>query len=185
MRRGLNLLYMASGALGALFLLAICTIVLLQVGANLIDAILKVVTGAPIGLIIPSYAEIAGFFLVGATFFSLAYTLRMGGHIRVSLFIQHLEGAKRQGFEIWCLFAAGLLSAYFTYFTFALIADSIEFWDVSPGLIPVPLWIPQMPMALGLLVFTIALFDEFVSVLRGREPVYRDAEEHPHPEDEV
>jgi hypothetical protein len=41
--------------------------------------------------------------------------------------------------------------------------------------VAVPLWLPQMAMALGLLVLTVALVDEFVAVLRGRRPSYQDA----------
>ena len=79
MRRLLDLIYRASGAVAALFLVAICVVVLLQVGANLIDALIKLFGGEPLGLVIPSYAEFAGFFLAGSSFFALAYTLRSAG----------------------------------------------------------------------------------------------------------
>ena len=88
LRRALDALYRLSGALAALFLVAICAIVLLQVGANCIDKIAEWTTGAPIGLVVPSYAEFAGFFLAASSFLALAWTLRHGGHIRVSLFVR-------------------------------------------------------------------------------------------------
>ena len=40
-------------------------------------------------------------------------------------------------------------------------------------MVPVPLWIPQSGMALGLVVLTISLVDEFVIVLRGGRPSYQ------------
>ncbi|MEE8189251.1 MAG: TRAP transporter small permease subunit, partial [Kiloniellales bacterium] len=108
MRGFLNLLYRGSGALAAMFLAAICGIVLLQVGANLIDKLVGWFGGEPPGLLVPSYAEFTGFFLASASFLALAYTLREGGHIRVSLLIQHLSGRRRRAIEIWCLALAGL-----------------------------------------------------------------------------
>ncbi|MFQ5774222.1 MAG: TRAP transporter small permease [Kiloniellaceae bacterium] len=172
MRKSLDLLYQGSGALAALFLVAICGVVLLQVGANLIDKVVGWAGGEPPGLLVPSYAEFTGFFLAASSFLALAYTLRAGGHIRVSLFIQNLSGRRRRGMELWCLLMAGLLCGYFTVFLIRLVLESLEFGDLSPGMVPVPLWIPQTAMALGLIVLTIALIDEFVRVLRGGRPSY-------------
>lgn len=173
MRSILDLLYRGSGALAAFFLAAICGTVLLQVGANLIDKLAVWFGGVPPGLLVPSYAEFTGFFLASASFLALPYTLREGGHIRVSLLIQHLSGRPRRAIELWCLGSAAMLTAYFTWFLIALVFESLEFGDVSPGMVPVPLWIPQSGMALGLVVLTIALVDELVTVLRGGRPSYQ------------
>ena len=175
MRGALDLLYRASGILAAAFLAAIFLVVLLQVVANLIDEIAEWVVGEPIGLVVPSYAEFAGFFLAASSFLALAYTLRAGGHIRVSLIVQHLVGARRRLVELWCSGAAASLSAYFAYFTIRLVHESFEFEDMSFGMIPIPLWLPQTGMALGLVILTIALIDEFVCVLKGKEPSYERA----------
>jgi hypothetical protein len=40
--------------------------------------------------------------------------------------------------------------------------------DVSPGNDATPLWIPQVPMAVGAVIFAIAVIDTFVAELRGR-----------------
>ena len=49
MRKLLDRIYRASGAVAALFLVAICVVVLLQVGANLIDALIKLFGGSRSG----------------------------------------------------------------------------------------------------------------------------------------
>jgi len=175
MRASLDMLYRASGALAAVLLAAIACIVLLQVGANLIDKIVGWAGGTPPGLLIPSYSEFAGFFLAASSFLALAYTLRAGGHIRVSLVIHHLPPRARWGIELWCTAIAGSLTGYFAWYASRLVWDSLRFNDLSPGIVPVPLWIPQTPVALGLTVLTIALADEFVRVLRGGSPTYEDA----------
>jgi TRAP-type C4-dicarboxylate transport system permease small subunit len=178
LRRALDTLYRGSGALAALFLVAICVVVLLQVGANAIDKIAEWTTGEPIGLIVPSYAEFAGFFLAASSFLALAYTLRHGGHVRVSLLVRRATGAPRRALELWCTGAAALLTGYFAYFTLRLMIESWRFDDLSPGLIPVPLWIPQAGVVLGLVILTVALVDEFAVVLRGGEAAYMAAERH-------
>lgn len=171
-RIALDWLYRGSGALAAFFLVAICAIVLLQVGANLIDRVIGWAGGEPPGLLIPSYAEFAGFFLAASSFFALAYSLRRGAHIRVTLVIQHLGERPRHVAELWCILIAGALSGYFAFYVLNLVRESLEFGDVSPGMVPVPLWIPQLAMGLGLVMLTVALIDEFVCVLRGRRPSY-------------
>lgn len=177
MRRLLNFLYRASGVLGAFFLAAICLTVLAQVGARLIDRLALWLLGERIGLIVPSAAEFTGFFLVAAAFLGLAYTLRAGGHIRVSLLIRRLGGRRRRWFEAWCLGSGTLLCGYFAWHAILLVRDSLAFGEMSYGIIAVPLWIPQTGMALGLVVLTIALLDDWVVVLGGRDPSYREAEE--------
>jgi len=176
MRALLDRLYRASGAVAAFFLVAICVVVLLQVGANLVDALIKAFGGEPIGLVIPSYAEFAGFFLAASSFLALAYTLRAGAHIRVELVLQRFGPGARRLAETWCVAVSAAISAYFTWYTVGLVLESIEFGDLSPGIVPVPLWIPQAAMAIGLAVLAIALLDELVSLLRGGAPRYMQAD---------
>lgn len=172
MRRALDRLYRWSGALAAAFLLAICGIVLLQVGANIVDSAATVATGEPLGLMVPSYAEFTGYFLVAASFLALANALRAGSHIRVSLLIRGLGRGPRRLVELWCTAAGAALSAYFTWFAIDMVFDSYRYNDVSPGIIAIPIWIPQSAMAVGLAILVIALLDEFVTLLRGGAPQY-------------
>lgn len=172
MRRALDSLYRLSGAVAAVFLLAICTIVLLQVAANIIDSAAILATGEPIGLVVSSYGEFTGYFLVAASFLALANALRAGSHIRVSLLIRGLPKGPRRLVELWCTAAGAALSGYFAWFAIDMVIDSYRFNDVSPGIVAVPIWIPQTTMAVGLVILVIALADEFVTLLRGGTPDY-------------
>lgn len=175
MRAFLDRLYVASGALAAAFLVAIAVIVLLQVGANLIDAVIKASGGEPYGLLIPSYAEFAGFFLAASSFFALAYTLRHGAHIRVELLVHRFGPRARHWVELWCVAVGAFVSGYFAWYSIALVLESLEFGDPSPGIIAIPLWIPQSGMALGLVVLTVAFLDDLVALLGRRPPSYASA----------
>jgi len=174
LRRGLDFLYAASGAIAGTFLVAIGVVILLQVGGNLIDYVLDRVAGAPIGLLIPSYAEFAGFFLASSTFFALSYTLRAGGHIRVNLIVRGLSPAVRRWTEVGCYGFAAVICAVFSYWAVAQVLESAEFGDVVPGIVRVPLWIPQTSVAAGAVILTIALLDGLVLLLAGRAPTPSD-----------
>ncbi len=169
-------MYAASGAAAAAFLVAICLVVLAQVACNFVDALIKLAGGQPLGLLIPSYAEFAGFFLAAASFLALAHTLRHAAHIRVLLVLQRLPARLRRAAEFWCVAVGAVVSAFFAWYTWLLVAESYEFNDLSPGIVPVPLWIPQAAMALGLTVLAIALGDELARLARGAEPSYAEAE---------
>jgi TRAP-type C4-dicarboxylate transport system permease small subunit len=176
LRKTLDTVYLISGLIAALHLLAIGTVVLLQVLLNIIDGVARWVTGEAIGLLIPSYADFTGFFLIGATFFALPYAFRAGAHIRVTLFLQKLSGTTRMAFELWSLFVAILLGLYLSYYAWNLVAESAAFGDKSVGMVPVPIWIPQTGIAIGATLFTISAIDEYFKVLRGGRASYADTE---------
>ena len=53
------------------------------------------------------------------------------------------------------------------------VYESWTFKEVAQGLIKIPIWIPQMSFVLGVLIFFVAVLDEFVAVLRGGKPAYQ------------
>ena len=167
MRPALDILYRAAGGLAAFFIVAIVAVVFAQVCLNLADKIAAAVTGTGLGLTIPSYADFTGFFLAASTFLALAYTLRAGGHIRVTLLLGRLPERGQRAFEIVVVTIALAMSAYASWYVILLVAESIEFGDRSSGMVSVPLWLPQLPVALGLIILTIALLDELIGLLRG------------------
>jgi TRAP-type C4-dicarboxylate transport system permease small subunit len=172
MRRALDNLYRASGWLAAGFLVAIFLVVLGQVLMNLTNTLVRWTTGQASGFLIPSYAEFAGYFLAAASFLALAYTLKNGAHIRVTLVIQHLPGSVKRVLEIWCAAVASTISGYFTYWAANLTWQSWKFGDVSYGLVAIPLWLPQSALVLGAAALTVALVDELQRVTRGLPPAY-------------
>ncbi|RED49712.1 TRAP-type C4-dicarboxylate transport system permease small subunit [Aestuariispira insulae] len=176
MRSILDMIYKASEYLAAAFLLAIGVMVLAQVGCNIANSLVGWMTGVNGEYAIPSYAEFAGFFLAASSFLALAGTFRAGVHIRVSLVIQNFAGTKRRIVELWCVGLAILMVGFFGWHMLQLVLESLEYMDMSPGLIPVPLWIPQSALALGLLVFLMALLDAFAAVLGGEERAHGDPE---------
>ena len=150
--------------------MAIVALVFAQVCLNLADKIAAALFGIGIGLTIPSYADFTGFFLAASTFLALAYALRAGGHIRVTLLTNRLPSRARRAAEIAVTLLALVMSGYAAWYMGLLLLESLEFGDRSAGMVSVPLWLPQMPVALGLAILTLALADELVCMLRGALP---------------
>lgn len=172
MRKALNSLYQASTVLAACCLVVIASLVVLQVAGRLIDGALVRVGLEPFGLQVPSLAEIAGFLLVGASFMALAGTLRNGDHIRVSILLQAAPGSVARVLNIWTTLVALCLASYFTWHAGWLAVDSYTYNEVSFGIIPIPLVIPQAVMTTGLFVFAVALLDDLIVSLRGQGPSF-------------
>jgi TRAP-type C4-dicarboxylate transport system permease small subunit len=161
MRAALNAVYIGSGLLAGFFLVAIAAMSLTQIGGRLL------------GLPAHSYDEFAGYCMAASSFLGLAWTLRCNEHIRVSLLIGRIKGARRRAMEIVCLALAAGVIGFFAWSSAAMVWTSYVLDDVSQGLVPVKLWIPQSAMALGLMVLVLALVDDLVTEVSGALASYR------------
>lgn len=152
LRTGLDRLYWMGGVLGAFFLVAILLIIVAQMVARWT------------GVLFPGATNYAGYCMAAASFFSLAYALNSGAHIRVSLFLAKLGRWRKWG-EIWCYGVASLTASYFAYYAIEATKWSIKLNDVSQGLDATPLWIPQLAMCAGTVLLALALWDHLVRIL--------------------
>jgi len=170
MRVFLDRLYAVAGGVAALSIILICLVVSAQILLN----ILARIAGPALSYTIPSYADFAGFFLAAASFLGLAYTLRKGAHIRVNLVVQLLPSRPRLWLEVLTLLGGGVISAYGTWYTTVLTSQSWRFGDMSPGIVAIPLWVPQVFMVTGIGLLTLAFFDTAVETWRNGAPVLID-----------
>jgi TRAP-type C4-dicarboxylate transport system permease small subunit len=170
MRRWLDRLYDAAAYLAALFLVG--TLAMVVAG----------VVGRLIGFQIRGTDAYAGYFMAGAGFLALAHTLVRGEHIRVSLVLEHLGARGRRALERWALGAAAVLAIAFAYYSVRLAWQSYTLHDVSTGNDATPLWLPQLAMAAGTVIFAIAFVDEFVRNLSGERRRAKASDEPAHVE---
>ncbi|TAK86436.1 MAG: TRAP transporter small permease [Betaproteobacteria bacterium] len=168
MRRFLDRLYAASGALAAVCLAGIAAVMLLQAGMR------------SAGLLFRGADDIVAWLCAGSAFFALGFTFRHGDLVRVSLLIDRLPARARHRAEIACLAAALAVVGYIAWASCRFVFESWKFGELAQGLIQIPIWIPQMSLVLGALVLAVAVLDDFVTVARGGKPTYRLAEEARH-----
>lgn len=160
LRRSLDTLYLLSGLAGALALVAIGGLILVQV-------VLRQVGG-----LLPGGDDLTAFSMAACAMLPLAYAFRHGAHIRVDLIIGRLRGASRTAMEAVALGLAAAMALLFAWASVDLVSDSIEFEEVAQGMLAVPLWIPQTFMAAGAVVFAVALLDDLAVLLSGGLPSY-------------
>lgn len=172
MRVVLDRVYAGAHWLACAALCVITLMVVVQVGARVVDALLVSAGLRPFGFIIPSLAEFAGFMMVGATFLALASTLKRGVHIRVTVALGLFGPRGHRLLNIIATLGGAVLFTFVAWHGGLLALDAHAFEPVSYGIIPVPLWIPQSVMALGLLVFAIALLDEACETIRSGTPSF-------------
>lgn len=164
-RRALDFLYQASGALAALSLAGICVVMLVQA------------LGREVGFLIRGADDITAWLCAAASFFALGHTFRAGELVRMGLVIDRLGPAARRRAELVALLVTALCAGYMAWAVVAFVYDSWKFDEVAQGLIRIPIWIPQLSLVLGVLIFLVAVLDELSAVLRHRKPAYQVAEE--------
>lgn len=155
LRRLLHLTCGFSGALACVFLFLTGALILSQVVARML------------GGMVPSAIDLAAFCMAASTFLGLAYTFRDRAHIRVLLALHRLPHRGRRIAETFNFAAATLLFGYLAYMLGDMAWVSFDFGDMSIGLVPVPLWIPQTALTFGAGVATAVLFDETCSLVAG------------------
>ena len=165
MRRALDTLYAASGALAALSIAGICLLMLGQA------------FGREVGLLIRGADDITAWLCAAASFFALGHTFRAGELVRMGLAIETLGPRARRRAELVALSVMVLCVGYMAWAAVSFVADSWRFNEVAQGLIKIPIWIPQLSFVLGVLILLVAVVDELVAVLRHQKPAYQIAEE--------
>lgn len=152
----LHRLYLASGLLSAASLVVICGLILAQVVAR------------NLGSTVRDAEEFAAWAMAAAGFFGLPYALHCGSHIRVQVFTRFLSPAAQHVLEVVASAVGLALAAFLAWFCVAFVLESYNFKEVSQGLVPVPMWLPQLPMALGSTLLAVAFAERLVRVLQHR-----------------
>jgi TRAP-type C4-dicarboxylate transport system permease small subunit len=165
MTAALHRLYRASGLLSAASLVLICGLIMAQIIAR------------NLGGTVRDADEFAAWAMAAAGFLGLPYALHCGSHIRVSVVARFVPKSLHQAMEVLATGIALVLSAYLAGYIAVFVFESWRFNEVSQGLVPVPLWLPQLPMVLGSTLLTVAFLERLVCVLRRQRFEIGDGDE--------
>ncbi len=155
MRAALDRLYDVAAWLAAASMIGLLAMVLLSIA------------GRQFGFYVPGTGAYAGYSMAAAGFLALAHTLAHDEHIRVTLVLTLAGTRLRRVLEMVSLLLALLLAALFAFYSVRLAWQSYVFNDISTASDATPLWIPQLAMAVGTIVFAVAFADRLVLELRG------------------
>src|ERR1044072_9225878 len=150
MRRSLDLLYSASGALAALSLAGIFLVMLAQA------------IGREAGVLVRGADDLSAWLTAAAAFFALGHTFRHGELVRMGLAIEALPPQARWWSELAALTVTALFTAWMAWAGVSFVYDSWKFHEVAQGLIRIPVWIPQLTFVAGILIFLVAVLDDLV-----------------------
>ena len=168
MRRFLDRLY-----LGAAYVAACCVllIMILMIAQSILRE-MHVRTGA--------VNDVVAWLCAAAAFFAMAHAFKHGDFVRVTLLFEKLARPAQRRLEIGALSIAGVAVAYLAFWANRFTYESWVFNDTAQGLLPLPMWIPQLSFALGSILLFVAVLDELIGVVRGRRPSYVVAVEELH-----
>lgn len=111
--------------------------------------------------------EYSAYAMGGSMFFGLAYTLRTGGHIRVSLLAASIPPRAAYWIDVLCTVFAIAIAAFITRGVGQLAWRSFVSGSVSATISETPLFIPQGAIALGALLLTLQLLARLVRLFTG------------------
>lgn len=160
MRRFLDRLYDAGGALGAVFVALICVLMIAQ-------SVLR-----ELGIRTGAVNDVVSWFCAAAAFFAMAHAFKHGDFVRVTLLLEKVSASVRRKLELISLAIGSISTGYLCWSAVKFTYESWEFNDMAQGLLALPMWIPQMSFALGSVLLLVAVVDEFIIVLRGGVPTF-------------
>ena len=146
----LKSIYKYSGYIAAFFLILVAGFILIGIASRIF------------GFYIRGLAEYSGYCMAASSFFALAYTFVEGGHIRITLFLEKVEGNKKKYLETWCLMIASFFSGYLAFYFIKMLIISYKFQERSEGADEILIWIPQTSVAIGSSVFFICVLHQFI-----------------------
>ncbi|HSV60688.1 MAG TPA: TRAP transporter small permease [Variovorax sp.] len=160
LRRLLDGLFLGGGVLGAACVALICVLMVAQSLGRQLD----VATGA--------ITDVVAWLCAAAAFLTMAHAFKHGDFVRVTLLLEKLGPGTRRAMELISLGIASVATAYLAWWACRFTYESWAFNELAQGLLPLPIWIPQLSFALGSLLLVAAVVDEFVIVLRGGVPTF-------------
>ena len=168
MRRFLDRLYLAAAYVAAICVLLIMVLMI----AQSVLREMHVRTGA--------VNDVVAWLCAAAAFFAMAHAFKHGDFVRVTLLFEKIGPAAQRRLEIAALSIAAVSVAYLAFWANRYTYESWLFDDIAQGLLPLPMWIPQLSFALGSILLLVAVLDELITVLRGARPSYVVAVEERH-----
>ena len=152
-RNILDGLYLASGIAAAFCLIAILSLIVIQMLARWT------------GEMFPGAPNYAGYAMAAASFLAFANALNCGAHIRVSILLNAVSPFWNRIINTACFIVGTAIAWYFVYYATRFTYWSWKFHEVSQGQDATALWIPQSAMVVGSVILAIALTDNLIHLL--------------------
>jgi TRAP-type C4-dicarboxylate transport system permease small subunit len=121
-----------------------------------------------LGINVRGLSSYAGYLMAASTYLGLAHALSRGSHIRIET-VSKLFGSMRIYIDMFAFAAGMIIASWFAWYCCNMVYTTYVLQDVSTDLDATPLWIPQATMAIGSVLFAIAMTDNFLTLLLSRK----------------
>ncbi len=111
--------------------------------------------------------EYSGYFYLASVFFGLGYTFKEDGHIRITILTSKLSPPKRRAVDIFAGTITLLLITFIFYRTILMVKESYDFDMVSETVSETPIYLTQLALPIGLLIFCIAILTFILKRIKG------------------
>lgn len=162
--RGLGWLVVGANGLSAAFVLVLMVLVMA-------DIIGRYLFNSPV----PMTYEVGSFMMVFIVFLGLAYTQRMGAHIRVEFLTLHLSAQTRALLDIVASVLGLGLYAVITYEGFLWSWTSWEVGDYVAGLVNIPRYPSQFVVPFGAAILCLQFLADIVRRVSELRSLRQDA----------
>ncbi len=153
--RWLDRLATICGGFAALFLCMIAVIIVAQIISRLM------------GMHIPAADDFAAWSMAASVFLGLPYAMLHGDHIRVTLILQAIPKKWHKAYELMATVIAIVISIWGTWHITQFVYESYVYKQLAQGMVKMPLWIPQLAMPIGLILFTLILIRRLIHCLQN------------------
>ena len=168
MRTFLDRLFQSTGYIAAAFVFGIFAVMIITSSMRML------------GMNTGGSEDVVSWFTAAAAFFGMGHAFKHGDFVRVELLLSKMAPPRRRFFEILTLSAGSLFTGYIAWSVCSYVWDSYKFNDLSQGLVIVPMWVPQLSIAIGAILLFLAFLDELFIVFGGAKPSYVKAVEERH-----
>lgn len=110
--------------------------------------------------------EYSSYFLVAVVLLGLAYALKEQAHIRVEVIRGRLSEQGKRVVDICGILSGLLLTLFITYHSIQMVWDSYSLDITADSISETPLYIPQLMIPIGLLLFALQLIATLIRRLR-------------------
>jgi TRAP-type C4-dicarboxylate transport system permease small subunit len=121
-----------------------------------------------LGINVRGLSSYAGYLMAASTYLGLAHALSRGSHIRIET-ISKLFGRFRIYIDLFAFGVGMVIASWFAWYCCNMVHTTFMLEDVSTDLDATPLWIPQATMAIGSVLFAVAMADNFLTLLLTRK----------------
>jgi TRAP-type C4-dicarboxylate transport system permease small subunit len=135
-------------------------------GLGFVEIVLRAVFAVSLSVAV----EYSGYLLILSLFLGSGWTLRQGGHIRVSLLAEKLSPANRRRLDIVCTLLGLLIAGFLAYSVLRFGLGTLARGTVSYYPSATPLAYPQLMLAAGPCLLTLAFSARLIRLLRGEPP---------------